>query len=231
MIITDINPNKFKKDLNKIKEEDSHFFDYYKNYYNLHKKFLQPTSIKIDIATFESEISEYHHLFRQWGYNRPHVPRFGISLFNLNGKLDEEEDLASGPLDQLINLGKKVYKEEDFCTPTPVFNNLESLRPLDSIKEYMVRSNILLWHKGANFIPHIDTLPKPGFNLRLWGTNDPEGYIFDYRGEKAINIEPGRIYLVDTTQWHWAQAIKDWNYTFFIALKPQAFNKIGQILT
>ena len=33
-----------------------------------------------------------------------------------------------------------------------------------------------------------------------------------------MNVEPGRLYLCDTTQYHYARALDDMIYTFFIAL-------------
>jgi hypothetical protein len=41
-----------------------------------------------------------------------------------------------------------------------------------------------------------------------------------------MNIEAGRIYLIDTTVFHSAHALDDWIYTFFIALKQskETFN-------
>ena len=63
-----------------------------------------------------------------------------------------------------------------------------------------------------------ETIDKLNENLRLWGVNKPDQYVFDYVGNKCINVEPGRLYLCDTTQYHYARALDDMIYTFFIAL-------------
>jgi len=231
--IADITPN---NNLNVNNEDDKNRFEYYKKYYDLHKKFLQPTNIKIDLELFNSEIKQYHKLFRQWGYNRSHNPRYGISLFNLDGKIDEEIDYGCCPLDTApkeLNL-----KETDFKTKTPVFNDMESMRVFDPISKYMIRSNILLFHKGGNFTPHIDTCPIPtrdyetqeGWNLRLWGNTDPKNYVFDYLGNVIEDVEPGRLYLTDTSRWHIAEATADWNYTFFIALRNDCIDEVHEWL-
>jgi len=226
MFVTDINPENFTHDFERYSQDIE--IDYYNNYYRIHNQFLRPTSICVDVQQFETDMKSYHHLFRQWGYNRPHRPRYGISLFNLDGDIRGDRDFGCTPLDRQPE--GYHYKENDFNTPTEVFLNSKSLRVFDPISDYMIRSNILLWHKHANFQPHLDTRPKPENNLRLWGTNDPSGYVFNYLGQECVNVEPGRIYLVDTTRWHWAEAIKDWNYTFFIALKNSAIHHIEEFL-
>ena len=95
------------------------------------------------------------------------------------------------------------------------FLNFEDI---DCIKNFLVRSTINLKHKHGNFVPHIDTAPKPEYNLRLWGVNKPDQYVFDYIGNKCIDVEPGRLYLIDTTQFHYARSLDDMIYSFFIAL-------------
>lgn len=227
MIIADIDPNNFIVDPAKL-DEDRHWFDHYDKYYKLFTNFLMPTSIKVDVDLFHNEIVDYHHLFRQWGYNRPHLPRYGISLLNTDGNIRGKEDYGCAPLDTLpkeLNLSEK-----DFNVKTEVFTNMNSMRVFDPIEKYLIRSNILLWHKHASFVPHIDTAPHMDYNLRLWGNTDPSGYVFDYVGNKCVDVEPGRIYLVDTTKFHTAIATKDWNYTFFMALHNSIFDSVESIL-
>tara|TARA_Y100000004_G_scaffold196985_1_gene269116 strand:- start:6800 stop:7507 length:708 start_codon:yes stop_codon:yes gene_type:complete len=229
MHIEDITP---KNNTDTDNEDDIARFDYYRKYYELVKPaFLQPTSIKVDVELFNEEIKEYHNIFRRWGYNRDHNPRFGISLFNLDGDIDGEMDYGCSPGD-MIPKELDVW-EDDFKVKTRAYTDMNSLRVFDPIEEYLIRSNILLFHKGGNFTPHIDTCPLPirdydkqsRWNLRLWGNTDPDNYIFDNRGHVNKDLEPGRIYLVDVTQWHIAQANADWNYTFFIALRQEFINE------
>ena len=206
---------------NKVELElDRSKFEYYDRYMKLHNnKFMQPTTLKIDIDDFTKEIVEYHPHFRHWGNNRLYLPRFGISLVNLNGDIHGDIDPACGALDIYNRTAKKKLVEKDFTAKTEVYNlpSLSVLKPLDDI---IIRSSILLWHQGANVLPHIDVEPLPNCNLRLWGTNDPTGYVFGYAGELIGEVEPGRLYLCDTSVFHWAKAEVDWLYTFFIALSP-----------
>lgn len=62
MRIADITP---KNNPSADDKDDSERFDYYNKYYELHKEFLQPTNIKIDVDLFNDEITQYNHLFRQ----------------------------------------------------------------------------------------------------------------------------------------------------------------------
>lgn len=208
-----------------LKDQDE--FDYFDKYYDLHKEFLQPTSMLIDIDLFHQEINQYHSLFRQWGNNRPHIQRYGISLFNLDGDIRGEEDIGCQPLD----LAPKKYQDEKlFTTPTEVYKDMISMRPLDPLKDYYCRSSILLWHKGGSFLPHVDLKPSKQFDLRLWGNSDPDGYIFNGVGEIVDQVEPGRMYLCDTSKWHYAKATKDWNYTFFISFNRTAIDFVKTLL-
>lgn len=240
MEIADIKPENFVYDYTMINRDESQF-DYYKKYYDLHTEFLRPLNIKIDLNLFEEEIKQYHSKFRRWGDNRNYLPRYGISLVNYDGNINGKYDIACGPLDQYNSAIRekridvyphKVLKESDFKEKTEVFYNLKSLRPLDMFREHLIRSCILLWNKEASFVPHIDTAPKPEYNLRLWGVNKPNEYIFDYIGNKCIDVEPGRLYLCDTTQFHYARTTGNWLYTFFIALdnSQKAIDKIQDVL-
>lgn len=226
MEIADIKPENFVYDYDRINFDEFNF-DYYKKYYDLHTEFLIPLSIKIDLNLFEEEIKKYHSKFRRWGNNRNYLPRYGISLVNYDGNINGKYDIGCGPLDQYNSAIRekrldvyphKELEENDFREKTEVFYNLKSLRPLDIFSKHLIRSSILLWNKEASFVPHIDTAPKPKENLRLWGVNKPEQYVFDYVGNKCMNVEPGRLYLCDTTQYHYARALDDMIYTFFIAL-------------
>ena len=225
MHIVDITP-KNNPEIND--EDDLNRFKYFDKYYELHTKFLQPTNIKVDLELFNSEIKQYHDIFRQWGNNRPQNPRYGISLFNLDGNIRSEVDYGCCPLDTAPP--ELQLKEKDFKVKTEVYTNMKSMRVFDPIEQHLIRSNILLFHKGGNFTPHIDTCPLPNdWNLRLWGNADPANYIFNYQGN-LIEAEPGRLYLCDTTRWHYAEATADWNYTFFIAMKQDCIDEVHKWL-
>jgi len=198
---------------------DEELILYHDRYYKLHSSFLRPTKIKIDVNFFKEEIKRYHSKFRYFT-NKYYKQRYCISLVNIDGTIDKEHDITAQPLDLLP--ASKHIADWEITKKTEVYKNLKSLTPLRELDEYLTRSQILLWHKNASFVPHIDTWPDQSCkNLRFWGVTNPENYIFKSLGE-SVNmekIEPGRIYLVDTTQWHYAKATGDWQYTFFLSTK------------
>ncbi len=218
-----------------IDKDETKQYEYFDKYNNLHTQFIQPLDIKINIPLFEEEIKQYHNKFRTWDINRPHLPRYGISLVNDDGDIHKEEDLGCSVFDQRNKHlpVEKHLNERMFTKKTEVFNNLSSLRPLDVISDHMLRSNILLWHKDASFLPHLDTLPDQDNYLRLWGVNNPTIYTFhSTEGDCMEFVEPGRLYLIDTTKFHYAKTTDNWLYTFFIALEntDEAFSCIKDLL-
>ena len=109
---------------NKVELElDRSKFEYYDRYMKLHNnKFMQPTTLKIDIDDFTKEIVEYHPHFRHWGNNRLYLPRFGISLVNLNGDIHGDIDPACGALDIYNRTAKKklvIVKNGDHSLSSP----------------------------------------------------------------------------------------------------------------
>ena len=223
MEVADIYPNNFIYNTDPtMEEEDNRKYQYYHDYYDLHKQFLTPTSIKIDIDLFEKEIPQYHSQFRHWGNNRRYLPRYALSLVNNTGKINEEIDYASSPLDITNNdkMHEKLFAEKDFNKPTEVFYNLKCLRALDPIKNFLLRSSIVLKHKEGNFMPHTDVKVDPTWNLRILGVSHPENYELGYLVNivDSNKLEPGIIYLIDTSLTHYSRALDDWLYTFFIAV-------------
>ena len=148
------------------------------------------------------------------------------------GYRDTPEDFTrfyNGTLDM-----NTMVNETDFYIPTDAFY-MESLEPLKSIESYLLRSCILKFHTLGHFKPHIDTWKDRSSWLRLWGTTHPEAVKIRYKsntGEKLVwndikkeyqsyipikNIEPGRLYLHDSSIWHDAMSFEDNTYQFFIA--------------
>ena len=236
-------------------------------YNNLHPSSLIPLDIKIDIDLFLLEIEKHKNKFHRWGDKYREYPRYAIPLVNLNGELDNDPEPACYPLDRWNFLQTKLNDnsenftdfvfntshfekdnnlfEIDFKKPTELMN-FKSLKCLNPIKKYMVRSCILKWHSMGHFLPHFDTW-HPTKWLRLWGTTNPEGMKLRYKvkGEKGVvenkltgdfekyeeikNVEPGRLYLHDSLQWHDAFAFEDEVYQFFIALSVDSHDNIERL--
>jgi len=236
-----------------------------KEYYDLHTDDLIPLNLKIDVDTFLLEIEKYKNNFYRWGDKYKEYPRYGIPLVNLNGKLNNEKEPACYPLDRwnFLQTGMKdnaetftdyLFNISHFEKDNTLFEtnftkftelmNFDSLKELEPIKKYMVRSCILKWHSMGHLLPHFDTW-HPTKWLRLWGTTKPEGMKLRYKvkGEKGVvenkltgdfekyeerkNIEPGRLYLHDSLKWHDAFAFEDNVYHFFIALNVESYETIN----
>ena len=192
-------------------------------YNQLHPNLITPLDLKIDVKLFNKEILQYVPKFRRWGITHTEYPRFGISLCNLTGRIDDEVDPACWPLDTWARYyPNQKYNDNDFKKQTVVLE-LSSLAPIQQLQKHLIRSNLLLWHKGGRFVPHVDVVPSNIISLRLWGVNvDDSKYALKYQDGVIRGFEPGRLYLINTMKLHDAIALANDVYTFFIAVDLDA---------
>jgi hypothetical protein len=119
------------------------------------------------------------------------------------------------------------HMETDFTVATPAMR-IPSLSPLREFDGHWTRSNILKWGAGGEFKPHIDTT-FPALWFRLWGTTDPStvelGFLNNGEFDIVKDIEPGRLYLIDTSIVHIARATR-LNYQFFLSLNVNVCSKL-----
>lgn len=206
-----------------------------KKYRELHTSTMIPTSIKIDVDMFRETMKKYHTFFKTWSNNRPEMIeiRKGLPLVNLTGNYDDLDDITIGPLDYYNkNNPSRRYLETDITSATKVLDEL-CFEPLHVLKPYLIRSSILMWQNGANFMPHRD-LATPTPHFRLWGTDNPESIKLRFEDSNSVlkeetAIEPGRIYIIDTAITHDAYCIGDTAYQFFIAVNSFAFELLKQL--
>lgn len=206
------------------------------NYWAIHKNFLTPTSVQIDLEKFNTCIDKYKDHFKPWGNNRPELNdiRRGLPLVNMHGKYDDPDDISIGPLDQYNKSNPDVpYLENDFVTHTEILAD-PAFSSLGKLTTYLCRSSILHWYKGANFLPHYDVL-VPTVNLRLWGTNNPSNVSLRYQSgdemiEVADTVEAGRLYLIETSTIHDASCVNDEVYQFFLALNIDSYETLKEYL-
>jgi hypothetical protein len=222
--------NNSSEQKNKFNSLKFHVFP--EDYYKIHRKFLTPTSIKINSDLFKEEIQQYSDHFEQWGNQHTHLPRYGLALVNQDGML-KNKDPINGSLYEWNNLyPDSPIIETDCLCPTSVMN-LKSLDPLKQLDGHWCRSNILKWHSQAEFKPHIDAvIPTPW--IRLWGTTDADDLDIRYDNGnhelvKFEGIESGRIYIIDTTLVHDAVSRGDDVYQFFLSVLPSAINILKEI--
>lgn len=196
-----------------------------KKYFALHTSSLVPTLMIVDIDLFHNEIEKYRNQFSRWGINHVNFPRYGIPLTNLTGSLEEENDPSRMPLDEhfMYHQDDRIIHDNDVNVHTEVCN-LSSLDPLNPIKPYLIRSSILRWDTMGHFKPHIDVgLPAP--NLRLWGTTNPS-MCLKIDGKMIKDIEPGRLYIIDTSKIHEGWATDDNVYQFFIGCSIESYDTL-----
>jgi len=233
-------------DSNKIIQETKNVFfssEQQKEKYNLIDKFISEEEykgihtdplvsldLKIDLELFANEISQYHNWFEQWGNEHTDLPRQGLALVNQFGHL-QTNDPINGSLYEWNKLNpEQPILETDCKRPTEVMW-IESLEPLKIFKDHWCRSNILLWDKGAEFKPHIDTLiPSPW--LRLWGTTSNDVKLRFCLNNEMIehpDVEPGRLYLIDTSLVHDAKCYGNPTLQFFLSVLPSALDLIKSL--
>lgn len=202
-------------------------------YFDLHKEFLTPTNITIDVKRFCEEIQSYDQWFQPWGAKHSHIPRYGLALVNQTGQLIDNDPINGSLHEWNKNFPRDPLIETD-CTKMTEVMNLESLRSLRVLDNHWCRSNILKWHSGAHFKPHIDTvLPSPW--LRFWATTDIKNFDIRYddgTGNLKVfeDIEPGRLYLIDTHIVHDAVSYTNNVYQLFLSTLPSAIDILKEQL-
>lgn len=221
---SDIQKNKFSK-IKDFVDEDS--------YKQIHKEFLTPLKIDIDIDLFLTEIEKYSMYFEQWGTGYTELPRYGLALVNQDGKLKRQDPINGSLYEWNHNNPENPIVEIDCKVPTEVLF-LESLKPIRIFDGHWTRSNILKWHSSAEFKPHIDTLiPSPW--LRLWATSNKDIVLEYYDDDKktmvSINdIIEGKLYLIDTSKVHYARSNNENLYQLFLSVSPSAYGLIKELL-
>jgi len=202
-------------------------YDTYKQFFP--QGYLRKLNLNIDVKDFAHDIENKKQYFRRWGQSHLEYPRYGISLVNLTGNITDEIDPACWPLDEWWRkYPDKIYWDTDFNKPTSMLD-LPCFSALNPIKEYMIRSNILLWHKDGHFKPHVDMVKSNISHLRIWGVTS-SNYELWYETGLCTNWIPGQLYLIDTIPKHWALATSDDVYTFFISIRLDSLNIIRKLL-
>jgi hypothetical protein len=162
---------------------------------------FEPLDYKIDVNAFAKDISPFNN---DWVDYLPRTDRpnnrTGLSLMNYPGWTHTE--CPSMP-EAYMKLGT-VPKETDFNTRTDLYNACKSLQPfLDDWqplgRTFLVKSDI-----GGHFVPHRDhpSMPRETFRLIAFLNNcGPTDYDW-LMDDRKIQIEPGRVYYVNTRKTH-----------------------------
>jgi len=221
-LTSDIQKQKYNSLVGWIHEED---------YTRLHPFFLTPIDIKIDVEQFNKEIVAYNDFFEQWGNEHLHLPRYGLALVNQTGELHHNDPVNGSLYEYNLKNPNNPLLETDFNQETEVMD-LPSLRPLKQFSNHWLRSNILFWKPGAHFKPHIDTVvPSPW--IRLWGTTT-DGIKLRYAVNDELvdttEVEPGRLYLIDTSIVHDAICEDASGYQFFLSCSTGLYGRLRRLI-
>lgn len=200
-------------------------------YAQLHPFFLNPLDIKINVQDFNNEIVQFTPFFEQWGNEHTHLPRKGLALVNQSGNLHLGDPVNGSLYEYNKNYPETPLLETDFATETQVMN-IPSLSPLKQFSGSWLRSNILYWEDGAHFKPHIDTVvPSPW--IRLWGTTSNSiklRFASNNTLINVVNVEPGRLYLIDTSLVHDARCEGASGYQFFLSCCTGLYERLRALM-
>ncbi len=197
-------------------------------YKDLHPNFLTPLDIKIDCELFNSEVQQYEKYFEQWGNDHQQLPRYGLALVNQDGLLKVNDPTNGSLMAWNRDNPTQPLIETDCVTPTEVLK-ISSLAPLNMFNDHWCRSNILKWHAGALFHPHIDTI-VPSMWIRLWASTSPDVVVRFAQNNKLVEaeFEVGRVYICDTSLVHDAYATGNNVHQLFLSVLPSAKNLLLQ---
>lgn len=166
----------------------------YGDFYKLKPTFAKP-----------SEFVDYtENNFEYVTYNpRKNIPRKGLSITSLDGKLSGKPDL-----DSILEYNKKNqtrYNETYFDVPTPVYNFPSVKDCFDPIKDCICRTHILRLDPGGYFPPHRDIIWDQFRSFRLIiplkNMRPPNlTFILD---NNILDWETGGIYFVNTAKLHY----------------------------
>lgn len=221
--------NQIPKLLEKVKQLPEISKD---DYYRLHRDYLVPLDIKIDPDQFIKELAPYEQYMRPWGIPHKPMQRDGIALVNETGKLDIKDRSIGSLSAWTLAHPDDPLLDTDFRVPTEILNlpSLNALRVFDGL---WTKSAVLKWGKDAEFVPHIDTL-VPAYWYRLWAAMNPNDTLVEFHNNgnttTMINIEPGRLYLIDTSIVHYGKALADNVYQLFLSVDPSATALLDKLI-
>ena len=201
---------------NVVKDED---------YKRLHPFPLTPTNIVIDCAELNRQVRRYNDKFQKWGTDHQHLQRYGLAVVNQSGELIDNDPINGSLMACNRDNPNCPLIETDCATATEVMQ-LPALRPLHIFDGHWCRSNILKWHSGAFFFPHIDTI-VPSMWIRLWAATSDNVLLRFYNpasGElEQADYEPGRVYIIDTSLVHDASTTGFNVLQLFLSVQPSAY--------
>mgnify|MGYP001182565166 CR=1 FL=1 len=185
-----------------------------------------PLNVKCEVKKLFDEIKEFsYHQYNP----RKDIPRYGMSITSLDGKLGGID------LDSITQYNKENntnFDELSFKEFTPVYYASKEIQKIcGPFLGHIARSHILWLPQGGYFPPHRD-MPiyrEQQNSLRilvpLKDCNPPKLY-FMYE-DKPLHFEHGRAYFLNTNKQHNLFAYKD---SYMIVLNIKTSEEIFDII-
>lgn len=161
----------------------------------------EPLKWKIDCGQFMQEIDQFKEDWQDYlpRTDRPNN-RKSLTLTCLPGT-----DHKTNPsLAQASYAAKRKLSELEFNQPTAVYEACNSLKPVLDEWQPLGRTFLVRSDTGGYFVPHRDhpSMPRDVFRLIVFLNNcGPLDYDW-WMDDRKLQIEPGRVYYVNTRHTH-----------------------------
>lgn len=160
-----------------------------------------PLNIRINLRQFHEEISKFKDAWVDYlpRTDRPNN-RKGLTLTNLPGAGCQ----GVPSLAQAMHMLGRPVSEMEFNEPTELYHACDSLKPFLDMFSPLGRTFIVKCDTGGYFVPHRDHPSMPRSVLRLavfLGNVGPNQYDW-LMEDQRLNIEPGRVYYINTRKTH-----------------------------
>jgi hypothetical protein len=162
---------------------------------------FEPLDLIIDVNKFKKEIQEFEAGWQDY-LPRPgrSNPRKGLTLTNMPGYTYR----SSPSLAEAATRERRRVSELEFNQPTEVYNKCSSIK--DVLTEFgpLGRTFLVKCNQGGHFVPHRDHpgMPREVFRIAAFLENvAPLDYDW-LMDDKKVNIEPGRLYYINTRKTH-----------------------------
>lgn len=163
---------------------------------------FEPLNFKINTNKFMQEIAQFDN---DWVDYLPRTDRpnnrQGLTLTSLPGKTH----MDNPSLAQASHEAKRRLSENEFNTPTSVFNACNSLQELLTEFSPLGRTFLVKSHIGGYFVPHRDhpSMPRESFRIAVFLNNcAPLQYDWLIDTDRKLPIEMGRAYYINTRKTH-----------------------------
>lgn len=162
---------------------------------------FEPLDWKINVEDFKREIAEFDNDWQDY-LPRPgrSNPRKGLTLTNMPG----QDHRGVPSLAEAVARERRRVSETEFSHPTEVYKKCYSLNWMLNEFPKLGRTFLVKSNQGGHFVPHRDHpgMPREVFRLAVFLENvAPLDYDW-WMDDKKLQIEPGRVYYINTRKTH-----------------------------